>query len=58
MQILPDWIPNVHPLIVHFSIAFLFIAFLLIYGQLFSINRFGSNYDVGIQKIKNAEHDE
>jgi uncharacterized membrane protein len=26
MQILPDWIPNVHPLVVHFPIAFLFIA--------------------------------
>jgi uncharacterized membrane protein len=26
MQLLPDWAPNIHPLIVHFPIAFLFIA--------------------------------
>ena len=29
MQILPDWIPNIHPIIVHFPIAVLLIAVLV-----------------------------
>ncbi len=29
MQLLPDWAPNVHPLVVHFPIALIFIAILV-----------------------------
>lgn len=39
MQLIPDWVPNVHPMIVHFPIALIFIALVFDLGTLIFKNR-------------------
>jgi uncharacterized membrane protein len=44
MQLIPDWAPNVHPMIVHFPIALIFIALIFDFGSLIPKNRHWLRY--------------